>query len=176
MFACGMSVRKIQGSLVEHYGTEVSPNFISSVTDEVMAEALSWQSRPLETMYPVVSFDALRVKIRDDGVVSNKALYLLLGIQADRQRDVLGLQIEQTEGAKFCLKAFNDLFQPLRPRRCERAPTAVTVTQPLSLKRDSLGGPPRHKLTADKLSVQHKACAYICTVLDSIIFQPCIAR
>jgi hypothetical protein len=66
-----MSVRQIQGFLAEHYGTEVSPDFISSVTDEVMAEALSWQSRPLETMYPVVLFDALRVKIRDDGVVSN---------------------------------------------------------------------------------------------------------
>jgi len=87
MYARGMSVREIQGFLAEHYGTEVSPDFISSVTDEVMAEALSWQSRPLETMYPVVFFDALRVKIRDDGVVSNKAVYLALGIQADGQRD-----------------------------------------------------------------------------------------
>ena len=80
MYARGMSVREIQGFL-EHYGTEVSPDFISSVTDEVMAEALSWQSRPLETMYPVVFFDALRVKIRDDGVVSNKAVYLALGFR-----------------------------------------------------------------------------------------------
>ena len=109
MYARGMSVREIQGFLAEHYGTEVSPDFISSVTDEVMAEALSWQSRPLETMYPVVFFDALRVKIRDDGVVSNKAVYLALGIQADGQRDVLGLWIEQTEGAKFWLKVFNEL-------------------------------------------------------------------
>jgi transposase-like protein len=70
MYARGMSVREIQGFLAEHYGTEVSPDFMSSVTDEVMAEALSWQSRSLETMYPVVFFDALRVKIRDDGVVS----------------------------------------------------------------------------------------------------------
>ena len=81
MYARGMSVREIQGFLAEHYGTEVSPDFISSVTDEVMAEALSWQSRPLETMYPVVFFDALRVKIRDDGVVSNKAVYLALGFR-----------------------------------------------------------------------------------------------
>lgn len=109
MYARGMSVREIQAFLAESYGTEVSPDFISSVTDEVMAEALTWQSRPLETMYPVVFFDALRVKIRDDGVVSNKAVYLALGIQADGQRDVLGLWIEQTEGAKFWLKVFNEL-------------------------------------------------------------------
>lgn len=109
MYARGMSVREIQAFLAESYGTEVSPDFISSVTDEVMAEALTWQSRPLETMYPVVFFDALRVKIRDDGVVSNKAVYLALGIQADGQRDVLGLWIEQTEGAKFWLKEFNEL-------------------------------------------------------------------
>ncbi len=78
MYARGMSVREIQGFLAEHYGTEVSPDFISSVTDEVMAEALSWQNRPLEPMYSVVFFDdALRVKIRDDSVVSNKAVYLV---------------------------------------------------------------------------------------------------
>lgn len=87
----------------------MSPDFISSVTDEVMAEAIAWQSRPLEAMYPVVFFDALRVKIRSDGMVSNKAVYLALGIQADGQRDVLGLWIEQTEGAKFWLKVFNEL-------------------------------------------------------------------
>jgi transposase-like protein len=109
MYARGMSVREIQGFLVDSYGTEVSPEFISSVTDEVMAEALSWQSRPLEQMYPVVFFDALRVKIRTDGVVQNKAVYLALGVQADGKRDVLGLWIEQTEGAKFWLKVFNDL-------------------------------------------------------------------
>ena len=121
MYARGMSVREIQGFLAEHYGTEVSPDFISSVTDEVMAEALSWQNRPLETMYPVVFFDALRVKIRDDGVVSNKAVYLALGIQADGQRDVLGLWIEQTEGAKFWLKVFNEL----KTRGCQDILIAV---------------------------------------------------
>jgi transposase-like protein len=109
MYARGMSVREIRAFLAETYATEVSPDFISSVTDEVMAETLAWQSRPLEAMYPVVFFDALRVKIRDDGVVSNKAVYLALGIQADGQRDVLGLWIEQTEGAKFWLKVFNEL-------------------------------------------------------------------
>ena len=109
MYARGMSVREIQGFIAESYGTQVSPDFISSVTDEVMAEAVAWQSRPLEQMYPVVFFDALRVKIRSDGGVTNKAVYLALGIQADGQRDVLGLWIEQTEGAKFWLKVFNDL-------------------------------------------------------------------
>ncbi len=109
MYARGMSVREIQAFLAESYGTEVSPDFISSVTDEVMAETIAWQNRPLESMYPVVFFDALRVKIRDDGGVSNKAVYLALGVQADGQRDVLGLWVEQTEGAKFWLKVFNEL-------------------------------------------------------------------
>ncbi|WP_175991796.1 IS256 family transposase, partial [Burkholderia stagnalis] len=113
--------REIQAFLAESYGTEVSPDFISSVTDEVMAEALTWQNRPLEAMYPVVFFDALRVKIRDDGVVSNKAVYLALGIQADGQRDVLGLWIEQTEGAKFWLKVFNEL----KTRGCQDILIAV---------------------------------------------------
>jgi transposase-like protein len=109
MYARGMSVREIQGFIAESYGTQVSPDFISSVTEEVMAEAIAWQSSPLEQMYPVVFFDALRVKIRTDGGVSNKAVYLALGVQADGQRDVLGLWIEQAEGAKFWLKVFNDL-------------------------------------------------------------------
>jgi transposase-like protein len=109
MYARGMSVREIQAFIAEHYGTQVSPDFISSVTDEVMAEATAWQSRPLDPMYPVVFFDALRVKIRGDGVVSNKAVYLALAILPDGTRDVLGLWVEQTEGAKFWLKVFNEL-------------------------------------------------------------------
>ncbi len=121
MYARGMSVREIQAFLAESYGTEVSPDFISSVTDEVMAETIAWQNRPLEAMYPVVFFDALRVKIRDDGGVSNKAVYLALGIQADGQRDVLGLWVEQTEGAKFWLKVFNDL----KTRGCQDILIAV---------------------------------------------------
>jgi transposase-like protein len=79
------------------------------VTDEVQAEVVAWQNRPLEPMYPVVFFDALRVKIRDDAIVRNKAVYLALGVLPDGSRDVLGLWIEQTEGAKFWLKVFNDL-------------------------------------------------------------------
>ena len=109
MYARGMTVREIQGFLVEQYGTEVSPEFISSVTDAVMDEVTAWQTRPLETMYPVVFFDALRVKIREDGVVRNKAVYLALGVLPDGTRDILGLWIEQTEGAKFWMKVFNEL-------------------------------------------------------------------
>jgi len=109
MYARGMTVREIQGFLAEQYGTEVSPEFISSVTDAVMAEVAAWQARPLEPMYPVVFFDALRVKIREDAVVRNKAIYLALGVLPDGTRDVLGLWIENTEGAKFWMKVFNDL-------------------------------------------------------------------
>jgi transposase-like protein len=109
MYARGMTVREIQGFLAEMYGTEVSPEFISKVTDEVMAEVTAWQSRPFEPLYPVIFFDAMRVKIRDDAVVRNKAVYLALGVLPDGTRDVLGIWIEQTEGAKFWLKVFNDL-------------------------------------------------------------------
>ncbi|MFN3612360.1 IS256 family transposase, partial [Tepidimonas sp.] len=109
MYARGMTVREIQGFLAEQYGTEVSPEFISCVTDEVMAEVTAWQARPLEPMYPVVFFDCLRVKIREDAVVRNKAIYLALGVLPDGTRDILGLWIENTEGAKFWMKVFNDL-------------------------------------------------------------------
>jgi transposase-like protein len=104
-----MTVREIQGFLLEQYATDVSPEFISSVTDEVMAEVTAWQARPLDPMYPVVFFDALRVKIREDAVVRNKAVYLALGVLPDGTRDILGLWIENTEGAKFWMKVFNDL-------------------------------------------------------------------
>ncbi len=100
MYARGMTVREIQGYLLEMYGTEVSPDFISKVTDEVMAEVTAWQSRPLEPMYPVVFFDALRVKIRDDAVVRSKAVYLALAVLPDGTREVLGIWIEQTEGKR----------------------------------------------------------------------------
>ena len=109
MYARGMTMREIQGFLAETYAVEVSPEFISSVTDAVMAEVGAWQARPLEPMYPVVFFDALRVKIREDTVVRNKAVYLALGVLPDGTRDILGLWIEHTEGAKFWMKVFNDL-------------------------------------------------------------------
>src|ERR1700761_973180 len=109
LYARGMTVREIQGYLAEAYGTEVSPDLISSVTDGVLAEVHGWQSRPLEPVYPVVFFDALRVKTREDNVVRNKAVYLALGVRRDGTREVLGLWIETTEGAKFWMKVFNDL-------------------------------------------------------------------
>jgi putative transposase len=109
MYARGMTMREVQGFLLQSYGVEVSPEFISSVTDAVMAEVSAWQARPLERMYPVVFFDALRLKIREDAVVRNKAIYLALGVLPDGTRDILGLWIEGTEGAKFWMKVFNDL-------------------------------------------------------------------
>src|SRR3954471_4627143 len=122
MYARGMTVREMQGYLAEMYGTEVSPEFISKVTDEVTAEITAWQSRPLEPMYPVVFFDALRVKIRDDAIVRNKAVYLALAVLPDGSRDVLGIWIEQTEGAKFWMKVFSDL----KTRGCQDILIAVT--------------------------------------------------
>jgi putative transposase len=109
LYARGLTVREIQGYLIETYGTEVSPQLISTVTDGVLAEVTTWQGRPLETVYPVVFFDALRVKIREDNVVRNKAVYLALGVRRDGTREVLGLWIETSEGAKFWMKVFNDL-------------------------------------------------------------------
>lgn len=109
MYARGMTVREIQGFLSQMYATDVTPEFISTVTDAVLAEVIAWQSRPLESMYPVVFFDALRVKIREDNVVRSKAVYLALGVQSDGSREILGLWIENTEGAKFWMKVFNDL-------------------------------------------------------------------
>lgn len=122
MYARGMTVREIQGYLLEMYATEVSADFISSVTDGVISEVTSWQSRPLERMYPVVMFDAVRVKIRDEGVVRSKAVYLALGVLADGTKDILGIWIEATEGAKFWMKVFNDL----KTRGCQDILIAVT--------------------------------------------------
>lgn len=109
LYARGLSVREIQGHLKELYGVEVSPDLISRVTDAVLEEVREWQNRPLDRVYPVVFFDALRVKIRDEGVVRNKAVYVALAFTADGEKEVLGLWIEQTEGAKFWLKVMNEL-------------------------------------------------------------------
>jgi len=109
LYARGMSVREIQGHLAELYGTEVSPDLISRVTDEVLDEVRDWQNRPLDPVYPVVFFDALRVKIRDEGLVKSKAVYVALALNPNGDKDVLGLWIEQTEGAKFWLKVVNEL-------------------------------------------------------------------
>src|SRR5688572_12136026 len=122
LYTRGLTVREIQGFLAEMYAVDVSPNLISSVTDAVVAEVTAWQARPLERLYPVVFFDALRVKIRDEAVVRSKAVYLALGILTDGSREILGLWIEQTEGAKFWMKVFNDL----KTRGCDDILIAVT--------------------------------------------------
>ena len=122
LYARGLTVREIQAFLAEMYAADVSPELISTVTDAVMAEVTAWQTRPLEALYPVVFFDALRVKIRDEGVVRSKAVYLALGVLADGTRDILGVWIEQTEGAKFWLKVFTEL----KTRGCEDILIAVT--------------------------------------------------
>ena len=109
LYARGMTVREIQGLLLDQYQVEVGHDFISTVTDAVLGEVVEWQNRPLEGLYPIVFFDALRVKVRRDGVVKNQAVYLALGVAADGTRDVLGLWIEQSEGAKFWLKVMNEL-------------------------------------------------------------------
>lgn len=133
MYAPGMTVREIQGFLGEMYGVEESPEFISSVTDAVMAEVTAWQARPLEAMYPVVFFDALRVKVREDAVVRSKSVYLALGVLSDGTRDILGLWIESTEGAKFWMKVFNDL----KTRGCNDI--LIAVTDGLKGMGDALG-------------------------------------
>jgi len=122
LYARGLTVREIQRYLHEIYAIDVSPDLISAVTDAVVAEVTAWQTRPLEPMYPVVFFDALRVKIRDEGVVRSKAVYLALAVLPDGRRDILGIWIEQTEGAKFWLKVFTDL----KTRGCEDILIAVT--------------------------------------------------
>jgi putative transposase len=109
MYARGMTVREIQGYLEEMYGVLVSPDLISQVTDAVMEEVREWQSRPLERLYPVVFFDALRIKIRDEGTVKNKAVYLALGVLPDGTKDILGIWIEQSEGAKFWLRVMTEI-------------------------------------------------------------------
>lgn len=109
MYARGMSTREITGHLRDLYGIDVSPDLISTVTDAVLDEVAAWQARPLDQAYPLVFFDAIRVKIRDEGMVRNKAIHIALGVRADGAKVVLGLWIEQNEGAKFWLRVMNEL-------------------------------------------------------------------
>jgi putative transposase len=109
MYARGMSTREIQGHLREIYGIDISPDLVSAVTDAVLDEVTEWQNRPLEALYPLVFLDAIRIKVRDEGTVRNKAIYVALGVRHDGTKDVLGLWIEQTEGAKFWLRVMNEL-------------------------------------------------------------------
>ena len=109
MYARGMSTREITGHLQDLYGIDVSPDLISTVTDAVLDEVAVWQQRPLDAIYPLVFFDAIRVKIRDEGMVRNKAIHIALGVRADGAKQVLGLWLEQNEGAKFWLRVMNEL-------------------------------------------------------------------
>jgi putative transposase len=109
LYARGMSTRDIQSHLRELYKVEISPELVSAVTDAVLEEVTQWQNRPLERVYAIVFFDALRVKIRDEGTVKNKAVYLAIGVRCSGHKEVLGLWIEQTEGAKFWLRVMTEL-------------------------------------------------------------------
>ncbi|RZF83232.1 IS256 family transposase [Pseudoalteromonas sp. CO325X] len=109
LYARGMTTRDIQAHFEESYGVEVSPTFISQVTTEVMDEVKQWQQRPLDALYPVVYLDCLVVRSRDSGAVQNKSVYLALGINTDGEKELLGLWMAQTEGAKFWLSVMNEL-------------------------------------------------------------------
>ena len=109
LYARGVSTRDIQAHVRELYGIEISPDLVSAVTDAVIDEVTAWQARPLEPCYALVFFDALRVKIRDEGLVKNKAVYLAIGMRTSGHKEVLGLWIEQSEGAKFWLRVMNEL-------------------------------------------------------------------
>jgi len=109
LYARGLSTRDIQGQLEELYGARVSPTLISNVTAAVMEDVRAWQSRPLSALYPILYFDALFVKSRQEGPVKNKAVYLALGINLEGEKELLGLWIAATEGSKFWLTVFNEL-------------------------------------------------------------------
>jgi len=109
LYARGMSTREIAEHVGELYGAEISPDLVSAVTDAVLEEVASWQNRGLEGTYAIVFFDALRVKIRNEGLVSNRAVYLAIGVRCSGHKEILGLWIEQTEGAKFWLRVMTEL-------------------------------------------------------------------
>jgi putative transposase len=109
MYARGMTVRDIQGHLTDIYNVEVSPELISTVTDSVMDMVRAWQNRPLDSVYPIMYFDAIRMKVREDGRVINKAVYLALGVNMEGHKDVLGIWLDKNEGAKFWLNVFTEL-------------------------------------------------------------------
>lgn len=109
LYARGMTVREIQSHLEEMYGAEVSPTLISSVTDAVMDEVKAWQVRPLDALYPIVYLDCIHAKVRDSGAVRVKAVYLALGVNLNGDKELLGLWVAQTEGAKFWLQVTTEL-------------------------------------------------------------------
>jgi len=128
MYARGMSTREIAGHLRELYGIEVSPDLISAVTDAVLEEIAAWQARPLEATYPLVFFDALRVKVRDEGLVRNKAVHIALGVRGDGAKEILGMWLEQNEGAQVLAPRHERTQEPRRrghPHRRRRRPQGL---------------------------------------------------
>ena len=109
LYAKGMSTREIEATIRELYGTEISAGLVSQVTESVITRATEWQNRPLDAIYPVIYMDCIRMKIRLDKQVVNKALYIILGIDKNGHKDVLGIWISETEGAKFWLSVLNEL-------------------------------------------------------------------
>lgn len=109
LYARGMTTREIQGHLREIYGVEVSPSLISEITDAVLEEVKAWQTRPLEALYPILFLDALMVKMRREGRVENRAVYVAIGIDLEGRKDVLGLWTSANEGAKFWLQVLTEL-------------------------------------------------------------------
>ena len=109
LYARGMTTREMQAHFEEAYGVEVSPALISKVTDEVLDEVRTWRNRPLERLYPVVFLDAVFVKMREGGQVSNRAVYVALGVNVEGEKDVLGLWVADTKGAKFWLQVLTEL-------------------------------------------------------------------
>jgi transposase-like protein len=109
LYARGLTTRDIQGHLEELYGVEVSPTLISTITDAVLEDVRTWQSRPLDAVYPILYFDGLFVKSRQEGVVKSKAVYVALGVNLQGEKELLGLWISETEGAKFWLAVFTEL-------------------------------------------------------------------
>lgn len=109
MYSKGMSTRDIQSHLKDIYAVDVSPDLISDVTNEVVKEVVEWQNRCLDPLYPIVYFDALVVKIRDEGHIKNKSVYLALGVNLEGRKELLGMWLEQTEGAKFWLRVITEL-------------------------------------------------------------------
>lgn len=109
LYARGLTVREIQSHLEEMYGAEVSPTLISNVTDAVSEDVKAWQARPLDALYPILYLDCIHVKVRDAGAVRNKAVFLAIGVNMQGHKEVLGLWIAQTEGAKFWLQVITEL-------------------------------------------------------------------
>ena len=109
LYACGMSVRDIQSEMEELYGIDVSPSMISKITDKVVEAAAEWQSRELDEIYPIVYMDAMHFKVRDDNKIVSKAAYICMALDMKGKKDILGIWIGESEGAKFWLLVCNDL-------------------------------------------------------------------